>query len=175
MTDLSQGLYTLLTGCETLIRSNYAAIKSTVDTETAGESVSLPALQTNGENVYIGDDRVPPQAQCWVRIAGSLSSESVTLSRQSRTQFSLTITTGIRHNSVATSDPSLKPGPAGWRTASLFSRAVAHTLIKHIPSSVAGAYNVDLLTSSQSSNEADEYEYSTDFIVFMITHHAFNS
>jgi len=176
--NISQGLFTVLDSASSAIRDNYTGVRSTINTEVS--NYTLPAIQTSGANVYIGDGRIPPQAASWWQISATLGDESLALNAGvSTAEVPLSIRCGVRRTEfgeAVSGDVAPTVEDAGWRVAALMAAAAKHLILKHVIDT-AGVYNVLYQTTSARPFEAGKpssFEYDVTFTCYVRMRHSFD-
>jgi len=129
------GHYSLARSVKSVLRTH---LDSTLTTLSATVSDYLPDdVQGSGSNIYLSDDRIPPQARQWVLISVEHTSDErvMSLGTQNST-YAIRILTSVRGTQRARSgsDPAPTSEDSSWQTAGLLARAVDYVLERYLVS-----------------------------------------
>ena len=133
------------TGHYSLSKSVKSVLRAHIDTTLASISATvtdyLPEdLQGTGANVYLSDDRIPPQARQYVLVSVEhLADERVMSMGTQNSTFEIRILAMVRGTQRARSgsDPAPTSEDASWQTAGLLSRVVDYVLERYLISETA--------------------------------------
>ena len=132
------GHYSLAKSVKSVLRSN---LDATLSTLSGTISDYLPEdVQGSGSNIYLSDDRIPPQARQYVLISVEHTGDErvISLGTQNST-YEVRILTAVRGTQQARSgsDPAPTSEDASWQTAGLLARAVDYVLERYLVSETA--------------------------------------
>ena len=121
-----------------------AVLRANLDTALASIGVAdyLPSdLQATGRNVYLSDDRIPPQSGQYLLI--NVDDRVMSLGTQN-SLYTIRIKAAVRGMRQARSgtDPAPTYEDAAWQTAGVLARAADYVLERYLVRDVtAGCYN----------------------------------
>jgi hypothetical protein len=135
------GHYTLSKAIKTVLRANLDAALASI-----GVADYLPSdLQATGRNVYLSDDRIPPQSGQYLLINVEHTSDDRVMSLGTQNSlYTIRIKAAVRGMRQARSgtDPAPTYEDAAWQTAGVLARAADYVLERYlVKDSSAGCYN----------------------------------
>ncbi len=173
MTAIDTGTYTVQKSIKSVLRTYLDTTLAALS--AAGVADYLPPdLQVNGSNVYLSDERNPPQAKSWVLGKLTRAEEFLALTAgTSNSRFELQLTCGVRQfrKNAATSDPVPFVSDAGWQVSGLLTQACAYTLRRYLAKE-AGIYNLAFKGSESVSPDPQTpnvYEVRSKFWIYSRT------
>ena len=139
------GHYSLAKAVKEVLRTR---LDATLATLSGTVSDYLPEnIQANGKNIYLSDDRIPPQARQYVLVSVEHTADERVLSMGTQNStFEVRILTAVRgtQQSRSGSDPAPTSEDATWQTAGLLARAADYALERYLVSETA-IYNFQRL------------------------------
>jgi len=151
---IEDGHYSLSKSVKSVLRANLdsalASIGANVTDYLPDDLQGSGALL--GRNVYLADDRIPPQAAQYILLSVEHTADFrvMSLGTQNST-FEVRALATVRGTTRARSgsDPSPTYEDATWQTAGLLARAVDYCLQRYLPSET-GIYNVERIASARA-------------------------
>lgn len=179
--NISQGQYTLAKNLKAVLRTN---LNSTLSTLSSSEGVAdyLPdnvqVGALTGSNIYLGDLRTEPQAKQYLLLGVSRAGQSYSLTAGlANSTYDLTIRAGVHaFRKAATGADVPTVSDAGFQVAGLLLRAAEYTVVRYLPQSTPGVYNVlsrsarPLSVRPQTPNV---FEYELRLTAFLRTRESF--
>lgn len=171
MANISHSSFHILEQAESVLRTNWASVASTVN----GEQSEITVPTVTAGDVGANDDRIAPQGRQYVRLSCSRIKKSNTFSKgNSRSEFELIVVCGVMQTKRSANDQTATTVSAGIKTAALMNDVALTIVERHLPGSPI--YNVHLRDDTPrrpSNNDAGtRYEHQARFRVFMRTYNA---
>jgi hypothetical protein len=175
MVDTAQSAYHVLKSARDTLRDNLSTIIVSLNAE--GTVLGHAAPSPEGDDIFVGRLRIPPQNEQWVSMFNSAEFERLGLNvGQSRTSFRLHVMIGIRSQTYRTDSGGGVPlanttEDAGWLRAHLLSRAVDTCLGRYLMRDAAVVQIRSLGRSQQPSRKdyPDVYEIESRYDIMMRT------
>ena len=143
------GHYSLSKSVKSVLRTN---LDATLATLSATVTDYLPDdVQGSGSNIYMSDDRIPPQARQWILLSVEHTGDDRVMSMGTQNStYEIRALSAVRGTTKARSgtDPAPTSEDATWQTAGLLARAVDYVLERYLVSEAA-IYNVQRLASTR--------------------------
>lgn len=146
MPDISTGWQSLPQDVVEVIRTDFAALRTTVNSESGMSGYVIPAISSDGYEVKCADGRHLPQSSFFVNVRTAPRQETMGLaSGASRTRFDVRCVVGVRNQSFGTSgaytDTAAWPEDAGHQILMATARVVLNVLVAGLPAKT-GVTNV---------------------------------
>ena len=132
------GHYSLSKAVKAALRTN---LDATLATLSGSVSDFLPEdIQGSGSNIYLSDDRIPPQARQWLLISVEHTGDERVMSMGTQNStYEVRVLTAVRGTQRARSggDPAPTSEDASWQTAGLLARAADYVMERYLVSETA--------------------------------------